>query len=1671
MRQADLSRSQFCIADSSLVHLLQARAGESPDLPGYTFLGNGESETARLTYAELDARARALGAWLQHTVAPGERALLLFPPGLDFVAVFFGCLYAGVTAVPAYPPGGRDVSRLRTLARDAEPRVVLTTSAILARIETQGAKTDLPPMLWQAVDGLDILDMGWQDAWRDPGAAADTTAFLQYTSGSTGDPKGVVVSHGNLLHNQEAIRTAFGQGPESVIVGWLPLYHDMGLIGNVLQPLYAGGRCVLMAPAAFLQRPRRWLEAISRYRATTSGGPNFAYDLCVTKISPEQREDLDLSSWTVAFNGAEPVRAETIERFSQAFAGSGFRREAFMPCYGLAEATLLVSAARRAGGPEVRDFSARGLAGNRAEESAGDGDAARMVGSGSAAAGQRVAVVDPATREECAPGAVGEIWVAGPSVARGYFRRPEVTAELFAARLEGGEGPFLRTGDLGFVRDGELFVTGRLKDLVILRGRNLYPQDVERTVERSHPALRPGCGAAFSIDAEGEERLVVVQELERGRRDEVEAALEAIRRAVAEEHEAALYDVVLLSVGRLPKTTSGKIQRRACRAGYLAGDLAGVVATARALADREAPGEAGAVGAAAGREELLRREPAERRAALLRELRAEVARLLKIAPERVDIDLPLPSLGFDSLAAIELAGGLAERLGVALDLSELLAGTSLAGLVDAVLAALAEEPARDAAPALTAGGPVAELPLSYSQRALWFLERLAPTGGAYQIVVAARVLAPLDGEALRRSLVALTERHPALRATFAEGPDGPLQRIRPEGAEVEVDLLTLEADEGEPLQALLEQESYRPFDLAAGPLLRARRIASGAEEVLLLVAHHLVADFWSLAVLAGELGRHYAAETGGAPVRLEPLPLLYSDYVRWQEEQLAGREGERLWSFWSRALGGALPDLSLPADRPRPPLQTYRGASRGLWLPPELAGAVRRLARERGATLYGTLLASYFALLHRYSGQEDLIVGSPTAGRGAPALAGLVGYFVNPVAVRGAVSGEAPFGELLERVRDTVGEVLDHQAYPLALLAERLQPVRDPSRSPFFQVMFVLQRSPRGGEELGAFALHEPGVRLELGGIALEPLRMERRRVQFDLTLIAAEVGEALGLALEHNADLFDGVTAERMLGHLRRLLEGATAAPGLPVADLPLLTAPELDQVRLAWNDTATSYPEDVLIHRLIEAQVDRSPEAVAVSFEGESLTYAELERRSNRLARHLIALGVGPDAKVGVCLERGLYLVVSLLAALKAGGAYVPLEPTDPAERLAGSLEDARVEVVLSEERHAGRLPDGAARIVLLDRERAAIARRSPARPDVRLAPDSLAYTLFTSGSTGRPKGAMNTHRGIANRLLWMQEAYGLTPDDRVLQKTPFTFDVSVWEFFWPLLTGARLVVARPGGHRDSAYLARVIAEAGVTTVHFVPSVLGVFLEEPEVAACASLRRVICSGEALTPELVRRALVRLGAELHNLYGPTEAAVDVTAWACPRDGAAGLRTIPIGRPISNTQIYLLDRRFRPVPAGVPGELYIGGVQLARGYAGRPDLTAERFVPDPMGTEPGARLYRTGDLARFLADGEIEYLGRSDHQVKIRGVRIELGEIEAALALDPRVRGAAVVVRNDLERGLVAYVAAAPNDRPAPEELREYLRRRLPEVMIPADWIVLDALPLTSSGKVDRKAL
>ncbi len=948
------------------------------------------------------------------------------------------------------------------------------------------------------------------------------------------------------------------------------------------------------------------------------------------------------------------------------------------------------------------------------------------------------------------------------------------------------------------------------------------------------------------------------------------------------------------------------------------------------------------------------------------------------------------------------------------------------------------------------GGQTLVYPASHGQARMWFLHRYAPDSPVYSTPTAFHLAGPVNPAWIEEAVARIVQRQDALRTTFAMEADGLVQRVAPfKGFTLEVIPV-----EGEAAPAL-NGAAWAPFDLAAAPPFRVRLFRLGpAEHVLLVVLHHIISDGWSRGLLWREISGGYAACARGDSAPPMALDVQVADYSAWQAQWIAqgGLDGQ--FEYWRQKLAVEPDPLNLPTDAPRRFGDSPRGERLAAPLDPALCAALKTLAEREGATFFMVLLTAFKALLNRYTGAEDLTVGVPIANRTRVEAEPLIGCFINTLVFRTSLVGDPEFREALRRVKETALGAYANQDAPFERLVEFLNVRRDASRTPLFQAMFALQ-------DFAEIELRCPGVQTTRWPIP--PIT-----TMFELSVDVERFEGGWRTAIQYNTGIFDRSRIERMLGHWQTLLEAVAANPALRISEIPLLRDAERRQLLVDWNRTAADFPRDRDLHEIFEAQVEKSPDAVAVVFERLRLTYRELNRRANHLARRLREMGVGPDALVALCLERSLEMVVSVLAVLKAGGAYVPVDPDYPPGRVRLMLGDARPSALLATQKHAQLLADVPAdRILFLDGLRGSDSPGDSVNVKCPAALHHLAYVIYTSGSTGTPKGVMIERGGILNHMQWIQADFPLAPGDALLQKSPFSFDASVWEFFAPLLAGARLVVARPGGHRDPAYIAEVMARENVTIVQLVPAQLAALVDEPGFRQCASLRRVFSGGEALSAELAEKFFKASRADLQNMYGPTEVTIVATCHPV-RPGLDG-PSVPIGRPIPNIQAYVLDPSLRPVPIGVAGGLFLGGAGVARGYLNRPELTAERFIANPFSNDPASRLYRTGDLARCRADGVIEFLGRADHQVKLRGFRIELGEIEAALMACPGVRDCAVVLHEAAAGGqrLVAYLAA---DKPPPG-WRQSVGLKLPDYMVPSAIVTLDKLPLSPSGKVDRRAL
>jgi amino acid adenylation domain-containing protein len=1229
-------------------------------------------------------------------------------------------------------------------------------------------------------------------------------------------------------------------------------------------------------------------------------------------------------------------------------------------------------------------------------------------------------------------GVAGQLYIGGVGLARGYLNRPDLTAEKFipdpfstkpGARL-------YHTGDLArHLPDGRIEFLGRSDHQIKVRGFRIELGEIEAALNE-HPALLESIVVAEE-DSSAEKRMVAYvvanqpHPLNPGE-------LRSFLRGKLPEH---MVPAAFVPLDALPLLPNGKVNRRALPA-----------------FDRTRPAHEQLFVAA--------RTPTE-------ELVAQVfAQVLQI--DRVGIHDNFFDLGGHSLLATQAVSRMREAFAMEIPLRRLFEVPTVAGLAESIEVARQIGQKLQAPPILRVPRD-RELPLSFAQQRLWFIDQLDSGNSVYNFPAAVRLKGHLNIVALERTVDEIVSRHEALRTTFPTVDGRPTQLIAPTLRIVLpiVNLNELSENERETrVQQLAIEEARRPFNLTVGPLIRVTLLRLTEEEhVGLLTMHHIVSDGWSTGILIREMAILYESFCSGRPSPLTELPIQYADFAHWQRQWLQGEVLEVQLNYWKRQLLGASL-LEMPSDHPRPAVQTFRGAHKSLRLPNNVSEGLKALSRRTGITLFMTLLTAFNVLLRRYTGQDDVIIGTPIANRNRLEIEGLIGFFVNTLVIRTDLSGNPTFSKLALRVREVCLEAYAHQDLPFERLVEELHLKRNLARNPLFQVMFVLQSA--APQEIG------------LPGLTLSPVEIEIGTSHFDLILHVSDTAEGLTATVTYNSDLFEVATITRMLNHFGILLEAVVINPDTTVSDLPLLSETEGRQLLVEWNQTKTDTPDERCVHQLFEAQVERTPDAIAIAYDGGFLTYAELNRRSNQIAYYLRSLGIAPEIPVGICLEPSSDMIIGLLGILKSGAVYLPLDPACPKERLAYMLDKARASVILTRERLIAALPRCDAKIVCLDSARETIAREREENPINSTGSENLAYIIFTSGSTGQPKGVAVSHGSIAGHCRHVQEYYELRANDRVLQFASMSFDLSLEQILPTLIVGARLVMMGMDVW-NTAEFNRKIAEFGLTvlslTTGYWLELAREWAENPELCSSLPLRLVTVGGDIMSPEgltLWRRTPAN-AVRLLNAYGPTEAAITATAFEIGSQRCQGTTSqrIPIGQPLGTRETYILDTSGNPVPIGVPGELHIGGTCLARGYLDQPDLTAEKFIPNPFSSEPGKRLYKTGDLARYLDDGNIDFLGRVDHQVKIRGFRVELGEIEIALSRHPAVRDAVVLAQEDTpgERRLVAYVVGEKGLIASSNELRAFLLLKLPEYMLPASYVPLDELPLMMNGKVDRRAL
>jgi amino acid adenylation domain-containing protein len=1564
-------------AQTCIHELFEAQVTQRPDATAVVF------GSAMLTYDELNGRANQLARCIE-SIGVAKNALVgvCLERSTEMVIALLAILKAGAAYLPLDPSYPQE--RLAFMLSDSDAPLLITSQSLVHRIPPTSATTIVLDQQGSGIDSFSKENL--------PGrATAEDLAYVMYTSGSTGVPKGVCIPHravNRLVCNTNYITfSACDRVAQISHSSFDALTFELwGALSNGAR-LVGISKDVALSPSSLVEQIRK--EGITVMFLTTA-----LFNLVVRELpdgfqSVEQvvvgGEALDPRWIREALRNGPPMK--------------------LINGYGPTETTTFAITF------PIRDV---------AEE-------ASNIPIGRPISNTRVYILD-ANREPVPIGVAGEIYIGGDGLALGYLNRPELTAQKFVRDPFSNDphARLYRTGDIArFLPDGNIQFIGRIDHQIKIRGFRVELEEIEAILAQ-HAEIEKAL-VLYTAGSTTGKRLVSYLIT----RPQASPSADELRDFLKAKLPEYMIPSHFVFVDALPLGPGGKVDRQSLPLPVWGKDPLETVRTSP-------------------------RGPLEE---ALAGLWCEILGLTEIG-----IDDDFFDLGGHSLLATQVISRIRKVFNIDLPLMALFEAPTVRRLSEKIRLVVA--PGKDfRSVPISRVSTNQELPLSFSQQRLWFLDQLAPANPFYNVCYPMRARGTLEIEPLRRSLNEIVRRHEILRTTFPTTDGQPMQIVHPE-LELELaitDLSSLPESEREARSLILVREEARtPFDLAKGPLFRAGLLRLDENDhVLLLNWHHIIFDGWSLSVFWHELTILYQTFLRGRSSPLPELAFQYADFARWQRQRIQGDYLEDLLSYWKKQLAEIPPVLELPADRPRPLIESFRGSTYHFQFPVNLLTSLMELSRREGGTLFMTLLTAFMTLLHRYTGQDDIVVGSPVANRSRNEIENLIGFFVNTLVLKGNFSHLSTFRETFNQIRDVCLQAFAHQDLPFEKLVETMRPERSLSHSPLFQVMFVLQNVP----------MQLP----RLPGLALTEIPVERGTAGFDLKLSMAKSEDGLTGSFEYNTDLFDTQTIIRMTSHFQTLLEGIVADSDQPFSKLPILSAAERKQILVEWNDTSSAYQLDRCIHQVFEEQAARTPDSVALVWKNIQISFAELNRHSNRIAHSLMKAGVKADTVVAICAERSIEVIAGMLGILKAGGAFLPLDPDLPKERLNFLLQDSHAQIVLLQKKVEERISECEDCIkFFLDsdwEESIPDARENPI-PNVK--PDNLAYLLYTSGSTGLPKAVLGTHRASLNRFQWMWEMYPFQKKEVSCQKTSLSFVDSVWEIFGPLLQGIPTVIVPDKAVHDPRRFTEILVKNRVTRIVLVPSFLAALFESGISAEnLPTLKVCICSGEALKPKLCHDFHKRFpGRLLLNLYGSTEVAADVTWHQTASDDSKQLR-IPVGRPIANNRIYLLDKYLNPVPVGIPGEVHVAGAGLARGYLDRASTTAEKFISDPFSSEPGALLYKTGDLARYLRDGTIDLIGRIDSQIKVRGYRIEPAEVEISLNRHPGVRQCAISAFQDEigEKNLVAHIVPSEIPGPSAAELRSFLKRKLPDFMIPSLFVMVEELPLTVSGKVNRKAL
>jgi len=1580
--------------------LFEDQAAPEPDKTA-VFCGH---ET--LTFGELNARANQLARHLRALgVRPESLVGICIDRSLEMAIGILGILKAGGAYLPLDPE--YPTERLAFMLGDAQPTLVLTKSSLEKRLPRKFQSQDHPPLpLGEGNEPrVVMLDQDWPRISRESrenlsdGPSPDDLAYVIYTSGSTGRPKGAMITHGNLANYLLALDHELKIGRDDLYLHTASIAFSSSR-RQLMLPL-SQGAAVVIANSEQRKDPLALFAMIKERRVTVMDAVPSFWRNCTTILASLDDEERDclLDNQLRLILSASEPLLSDIP---QTWMRQFQHPARHVHMFGQTETAGIVCLYRI---PEQVDGNLE------------------IIPIGTPIANTEIYVLDEQQRL-CDVGEAGELYIGGAGVGRGYLNRSELTAQKFVPPPFGEQtdARLYRTGDWARVReDGKIEFAGRRDQQVKLRGFRVELGEIEVALT-SHPSVRE-CVVVARDDADGDKRLIAYL-VANGKAPNAGE----LRKSLSAQLPEYLVPAAFIVIDALPLSANGKVDRLA-------------------LPDPDR------MRARLSSEYLAPRNETEQR------LAAIWSNVLRV--EHVGVNDNFFELGGHSLLAAQVISRLRSELAIETPLRLLFEHPTVASLAAAVKN-LNEQNDQALSWSIQPFERNGTAPLSFTQQQFWLLDQAAPNRSAYNVRTAIRITGVLGMQRLQRVLETIVARHEVLRTNIVTISDSPIQVIAPPQA-ITLEICDLgllsSGDQETEIERTHAVEAEMPFDLSQGPLLRFKLLKlSAVEHVLLITIHHIICDGWSIGLLHREIAALYAPSG-----ELPKLPIQYADFAIWQRRRLQGKILERQLDYWKEKLADAPTTLDLPTDFPRPSTRNMEGARISAKLPEELGNSLKDLSQREGTTLFMTLLAAFQALLYRYTKQEDIVVGSPVAGRSMLETENLIGAFVNTLVFRGDASGNPSFREFLARMRETVLGAFSHQELPFEKLVEELNPERKIDRSPLFQAMFAMQSEP------------EPTLVVE--GLKLTPLKLQNASSKFDLSLDVEAEKDELRVALEYKKDLFAPETIERMLEHFQNLLAAMVADPAQHIAELPLLSDAERHRLLIEWNDTRVDFPADICLHQLFEAQVARTPNAIAAEFQGEGLTYGELNRRANQLAHYLQEQGVGPEILVGICVERSLEMLVGILGVLKAGGAYVPLDPKYPRGRIAFMIEDAELRLVLTQRSLAKDIPSSHATVVCIDDRLQSIAKQSDENLKSPVEATNLAYAIYTSGSTGNPKGVMIEHRQIVNFTLAATRGYAIKREDRILQFASLSFDLSAEEIYPALACGATIVLRTDAMISSARDFLRSCDESKISVLDLPTAYwhdLTDALSAEKLTLPTSVRLVIIGGEKALPERVRawKRVVGDAVRLVNSYGPTETTVAVTLCDVGDDESDAMRTVLIGRPIANTTAYVLDQFLQPVPIGVAGELHLGGAGVARGYIKRTELSAEKFIANPFSDLQGEKLYKTGDLVRYRADGNIEFLGRADNQIKIRGFRVELEEIEEALRSHGDVSDCVVILREDTDgdKRLVAYVVAA-RASVAIRELRNFLKAKLPSYMVPAGFGMIESLPLMPNGKIDRRAL